>query len=227
MLKLGGECTLPLGTVMEKKKFSEWHILSYKGKNAGEILLEVEWKNEYKEVIPHFGGPTPMMMGGGSGGQQPFSPTYGVSYMLPQMYMQQQQQPMGFQQQQQQQPMGFQQQPSPMHSQSMQQPMYSSQQMQQPMYTQQPMSQSSPGYTQSQQTFTQTTQQPSYVQQQSQPTYVQQQSQPTYLHQQSQPQQMYYAPPTQQMQQMPTQGFYQPQMSVQQGEQNFFAPPGY
>jgi hypothetical protein len=188
-----GETTLPLSSFIDKNKSSDWHILSYKGKNAGEILLEVEFKKDYKEVTPQFGSPSSNVMMGGTG-TQPFSPQFGITYMLPQMYMsQQQQQPVYVQPQQQ------------VYSQPiMGQTMYT-QPMQQPTYIPQ-MSQ--PGY--SQPTYVQPMGQPGYVQvgQQtqpmSQPTYYQQQPQtqtmPTQTYYQgqqgmSQPGQNYYAPP--------------------------------
>jgi len=197
-----GECTLPLSSFIEKKKTSDWHILSYKGKNAGEILLELEWKKDYKEVKPQFGHPSQTVMMGGPSTQQPFSPTYGISYVLPQMYMNQQQ---------------------PVYVQPMGQPVYSQPMMGQAMYTQ-PTQQPTyvpqmgqPGY--SQPTYVQPMGQPGYVQvgQQSQPM-----SQPTYYQTQTQPQP--------QMQQMPTQNLYQgqqQQQSMPQPGQNFYAPPGY
>jgi len=166
-----GECTISVVSVMEKKKSSEWYTLSYKGKNAGEVLLDIEWKNEVKQLTPQFNSGM---------NAQPFSPQYGVTYMLPQMY---QQQPV-YPQQQMMQP-----QPQPMYSQPMQQPMYN-----QPSYSQ-PPTYVQPNYGS----------QPMYPQQQvSQPVYYQSQPQPqpTFQgqgfyqgQQQPGPQQNFYAPP--------------------------------
>ena len=158
-----GECTLSLVSLIEKKKSSEWHTLSYKGKNAGEVLLDIEWKGEAKQLTPQFN----------SGfNAQPFNPQHGITYMLPQMYMGQQPQPMQ----------------QPMYQQPMMGQVMYSQPMQQPMY-QQPMSQ--PTYVQPQPGFIPQQQQPMYQQQQqSQPVYYQGQQQ-----QQQQMPQNYYAPP--------------------------------
>lgn len=197
---LVGECTLPLQSVIDKKKSSEWYTLSFKGKNAGEILMEVTYKNEYKEVKPQFGSPN-SIMAGGMGNAQPFSPAYGVTYMLPQMYMNQQQQ-----------------QPQPQPQQTYVQPMYSQPTMGQAVYTQQMQPQ--PMYVQPQN-------QPVY----SQPTYTQPLGQPGYVQvgqqqQQQQPmsQPTYYQP---QPQQMPTQNYYPTQQQTQPMQQNYYAPPGY
>ena len=64
-----GYVTIPLSKVVENKKVSEWHTLSYKGKMAGEILVEMEF-------IPDAGssGPSTQQFSGTSvmmGSQQP------------------------------------------------------------------------------------------------------------------------------------------------------------
>jgi len=168
-----GECTLSLVSVIEKKKSSEWHTLSYKGKNAGEVLLDIEWKGEAKQLTPQFN--TGM-------NAQPFTPQHGITYMLPQMYM------------------GQPQVQAPVYQQPMMGQVMYSQPMQQPVY-QQPMSQPTyvqPTFIQQQPQFI-PQQQPMY-QQPSQPVYYQpqnQQSQGLYQGQQQQQQmpQNYYAPP--------------------------------
>lgn len=198
---LVGECTIPLNAIIEKKKSSEWYTLSYKGKNAGEVLIEAEWRPDNNSTQSFSTGNTmPSVMMGGGMGAQPFNPVYGISYMLPQMHMNQQVQPQYVQQQPMMQNVYSQPAPQVMYTQPMQQPQYV-----QPMSYQQPqpMMQAQPTYVQPQ---------PTYVQPQPQPTYVQQ-PQPTYMQQQPQ-----YVQPQPMMQQ----GY------PQQGQQQFsYAPPGY
>ena len=183
-----GECTVPLTTIIEKKKSSDWYTLSYKGKNAGEILIEAEWRPDNTSTQnTHVGHTMPSVMMGGGVGAQPFHPAYGVSYMLPQMYMNQQPQPVY---QPVMQPVYAQ--PTPVYNQPVQQPQYvqpvsyQPQQMMQPTYVQPTYAQ--PTYMQPQ-PQSQPQPQPQYVQPQPMmQAYPQQMPQ-------TQGQQVNYAPP--------------------------------
>jgi hypothetical protein len=168
-----GSGTLAVNSVVKSKnKYSDWITLSYKGKSAGTLLVDVEFfpdggKDKSQQQQQQFI-------------QQPNIYQQGFQqqnvYQQPNIY-QQQQQPIY--QQQIQQPIYQQQyvQQQPIYQQQQQQPIYQ-QQIQQPIYQQQQFVQQQPIYQQQQQQqFIQQQQQPIYQQQQVQMQFQQQQQQ--------------------------------------------------
>jgi Ca2+-dependent lipid-binding protein len=173
-----GSGTLAIASVVKNKnKYNDWVNLTYKGKSAGTLLVDVEFFPD--------------------GGKDKLQQQQQTQQFIqqPNIY---QQQPIYQQQTVYQQPNIYQQQQQPIYQQQIQQPIYQQQQFvqQQPIYQQQQfIQQQQPIYQQQQQQFVQ--QQPIYQQQQ-QPIYQQGQQQMQFQQQQQYQQQ--------QQQQYPQQG---------------------
>lgn len=92
---LVGETSISLSEVFEKKRLQNWYVLSYKGKEAGKILVSLEWQpDEINRQTPSRSVPTmnysyspntipmmgsPPMYNTGYPPQMAYGPTYGGS----------------------------------------------------------------------------------------------------------------------------------------------------
>jgi len=194
---LVGSVTVAFATIQQKKKYTDWLQLTYKGKSAGQILCEFTW-------IPDGGN-----MGGVGFGQQTYVQTnaFPMTGMVQQTYGQ----PVY------QQPTYTQPQPQQFTTYTQPQPQYI---QPQPQYVQPQPQYVQPTYTQPQQTFPQQ----GYPQQQQQQFIPQQQSYPQ--QQQFIPQQQGYPQQQQQFipqqQSYPQQQGYPQQGYPQQGQGGFY-----
>ena len=81
-----GETTISLSEVFEKKKTQIWYTISYKGKDAGKVLISLEFipdpiEKRSQPPAPYSSAPTIPMMPGMASAMH-------LGYNLPQMYMQ-------------------------------------------------------------------------------------------------------------------------------------------
>jgi len=82
---LAGVCEIPLADVVKNGKTASWYDIFYKGKSAGQILVEIEWKPDQQSTNqnqnqPGFfmhpnlqQGPGPLPMNMGHPGNIPFN----------------------------------------------------------------------------------------------------------------------------------------------------------